>query len=56
MAQVSLGRTLGDHVSIEGGYQRLHEQFGGIPIITASPNGNREFVTITYQLRKALGR
>jgi hypothetical protein len=56
MAQGSLGRTLGEHVNVQFGYQRFHEQFNGIAAIAANPDGDRGFVNVTYDLKKTLGR
>ena len=56
MAQGAVERTLGEHVTMQFGYQRFHEQFGGIAAIAANPDGDRGFVNVTYDLKKTLGR
>jgi len=56
MAQASVVRTLGEHATLECGYQHFYEQFKGIAAIAADPNGDRAFASFTYILRKPLGR
>ncbi len=56
MAQGSVQRALGTHVTVQFGYQRLHEQYVGIPAILANPDSDRGYVAVNYQLRKSLGR
>ncbi len=56
MAQGSIQRALGTHVTMQCGYQRIHEQYIGIPAVSADPDGDRAYVTINYLLRKPLGR
>ena len=56
MAQASVVRTLGERATLECGYQHFYEQFKGIAAIAADPNGNRAFASLTYILRKPLGR
>ena len=56
MAQGSIERALGTHVTVQCGYQRIHEQYVGIPAISADPDGDRGYVMINYLLKKPLGR
>jgi hypothetical protein len=56
MAQGSIEHSLGTHVTLECGYQRIHEQYVGITVISADPDGDRGYVTVNYQLKKPLGR
>ena len=53
--QVVVGRTFRDMINMSFGYQRLHEDYD-IPIISADPDSDRVFATLTYQFRKPLGR
>ncbi len=53
---VSVVRAFGEHFNSQIGYIRLHESYTGIPVITANPDSDEVFATITYQLRKPIGR
>ena len=55
-AQVSFYRTLGARMNVSFGYQHLNQNYSDIAVIAANPNSNREFVSITYQLTRPLGR
>ena len=52
----SLQHPIGEHFNAEVGYTRLHQSFNGIAAVAAAPDTNREFVSITYQFSRALGR
>lgn len=52
----SLQQLIGQHVNVQLGYTRLHQSYSNVGIISATPNTNREFVAISYQFSKALGR
>jgi hypothetical protein len=52
----SMQHQLGQHLSIQAGYTRLHQDYRGIAAISASPDANREFVSISYQFARPLGR
>ena len=55
-AEGSLQHSIGEHFSANVQYQHLHETYNGIGVISADPDSNRESFTITYQLRRPLGR
>ena len=46
---------MGEHFSAACGYDRLQENYPGIPFIARNPVSDRESVTITYEFRKPLG-
>jgi len=52
----SLQRTFGTHINAELGYTRLHQSYGGIPLVSTFPDVNREWVSISYQFARPLGR
>lgn len=52
----SLQREIGQHLSARLGYTRLHQHYDGVSILSASPDTNREFVSISYQFTRPLGR
>lgn len=52
----TLAHSIGEHFSVAGGYDRLQQNYPGIPFIAANPNSDREFVTVSYLFKKAIGR
>jgi hypothetical protein len=53
---VSVQHQFGDHVSFQAGYTRVHQDYGDIPLVSSNPNTNREFVSLSYQISRPLGR
>ncbi|MFZ0300318.1 MAG: hypothetical protein WAM13_18355 [Candidatus Sulfotelmatobacter sp.] len=51
----SLQQLLGQHLNVQLGYTRLHQDYA-VPVLAATPDTNREFVSISYQFSRALGR
>jgi hypothetical protein len=54
--QASLTHTIHESFSAAFGYQRLHQQYSGIAIISADPDSNRVYAGITYSFLKPLGK
>ncbi len=52
----ALQQEFGQHFEVQLGYTRLHQSYGGVPILAATPNTNREFISISYQFSRPLGR
>jgi hypothetical protein len=52
----SLEQQFGQHLNVQLGYTRLHQDYGGVAILATTPDTNREFVAISYQFSRALGR
>ncbi len=52
----ALQQQFGQHLGLQAGYTRIHQSYSNIAVITATPNTNREFVSLSYQFSKALGR
>jgi hypothetical protein len=52
----SLDRPIGAHLSASLKYQRLHQSYGGIPVLSNVPDSNNEVVSISYQFTRPLGR
>jgi hypothetical protein len=52
----SIQRTLGQHLSAEAGYTRLYQSYGEIVSVGTAPDTNREWLTISYQFARPLGR
>jgi hypothetical protein len=53
---VSLQQQLGQHLGAQFGYTRIHQSYNNVAIISATPDTNREFVSISYQFIRPLGR
>jgi hypothetical protein len=49
----ALQRQVGEHFGMQAGYTRLHEDYS---FFSANPDTNREWVSISYQFAKPLGR
>jgi hypothetical protein len=52
----SLQRTIGERMSLEFRYNRLHQSYGGIAVISSAPDSDREVVSLSYQFTRPLGR
>jgi hypothetical protein len=53
---LSVQRSLSEHFKAEFGYTRLHQSYSGIAVISNAPDTNREYISISYQFRRPLGR
>jgi hypothetical protein len=52
----SLQQEIGQHINVQLGYTRLHQDYSGVAVLAATPNTNREFISISYQFFRPLGR
>jgi hypothetical protein len=52
----SLQQQFGPHLSLQLGYTRLHQDYSTVAALASNPDTNREFVSITYQFARPLGR
>ncbi len=52
----SLQQQFGQHLYLQLGYTRLHQDYSTVAVLAATPNTNREFVSISYQFFRPLGR
>jgi hypothetical protein len=52
----SLQQQFGQHIALQLGYTRLHQDYGGVAVLAATPNTNRELVSISYRFSRPLGR
>jgi hypothetical protein len=55
-ATAILQQQFRQHLNVELGYTRLHEDYSTVAVLAATPNTNREFISISYQFARALGR
>jgi hypothetical protein len=53
---VSVQHSMSDHLKAELGYARLHQSYDGIAVISDAPDSNREFISVSYQFTRPLGR
>jgi hypothetical protein len=49
-------RAFGQHMNLSLGYTRLHQDYADVPLVSTNPDTNREFVSISYQFTRPLGR
>jgi hypothetical protein len=49
----SLQRQVGEHISFQAGYTRLHQTYS---FFSANPDTNREWLSVSYQFGRPLGR
>jgi hypothetical protein len=55
-ATASLQQQVGQNLNVQAGYTRLHQDYSAVAALAAHPDTNREFISISYQFSKALGR
>jgi hypothetical protein len=53
---VSLQHSMSGHLNAAIGYNRLHQSYSGVAVISNAPDSNREYVSISYQFTRSLGR
>ena len=53
---VSVQRAVGEHLSLQAGYTRMHQSYEGIAAVATFPDTNREFISISYHFARPLGR
>jgi hypothetical protein len=51
----ALQRLFGEHLNVQLGYTRLHQSYN-VAAISTTPDTNREFVSLSYQFARPLGR
>lgn len=49
-------RRLGNRLDAEAGYSFFHESYANLSTANYSPNSNRAYISITYQIQRPLGR
>jgi hypothetical protein len=52
----SVQHELNERFNAEVGYTHLHQSFNGISALAANPDTNREYISISYQFTRPLGR
>ena len=49
-------RRVGQHFGVEAGYTRLHQSYSNIGAVSQAPDTNREYISISYEFARPLGR
>jgi hypothetical protein len=52
----SLQQQVGPHINLLLGYTRLHQVYSAVAVLAARPDTNREFLSISYQFSRPVGR
>jgi hypothetical protein len=52
----SLQKQFGEHINLQFGYTRLHQSYSGVAVLSTNPDTNREFISVSYQFSRPLGR
>lgn len=52
----SVQHLIGARFTAELGYARLHESYNGIAVISHFPDSDREYISVSYQFTRPLGR
>src|ERR1700722_135974 len=53
---VQIGRPIREHFNLNFGYDHIHQTYGNISAMANNPDNNHEYVGITYQFTRPLGR
>jgi len=53
---VTVQQQIGLHLTAQLGYTRLHQDYNNVAVISSTPDTNREFVSLSYQFSRPLGR
>jgi len=56
LGSASVQRRLGPHFNVEAGYSRVHQSYSNIAALATAPDTNREYISISYQFARPLGR
>lgn len=52
----SVQHSIGEHFTTELGYARLDQSYHGVAALSADPDSDRAYISVSYQLKKPLGR
>ena len=56
LVNASVQRQMGEHLTLQLQYTRLHQSYSDIAAISSNPDRNRAMVSISYQFSRPLGR
>jgi hypothetical protein len=52
----SVQHSISEHFVAELGYSRLHQSYSDVAVISNAPDSNREYISLSYQFTRPLGR
>src|SRR5262249_8191334 len=55
-ATVGVQHPLSEHILMGLGYTHLHQSYNNITAVSNAPDTNREYISISYQFTRPLGR
>jgi hypothetical protein len=55
-ATAALQRQFLEHFNVQLGYTRLHQNYSSVAVIALTPDTNREFIALSYQFSRPIGR
>jgi hypothetical protein len=53
---LSLDRQVGEHLAFGISYARIHQSYANVPALSATPNRNRVWLSLSYQFMRPIGR
>ncbi|QNI33477.1 hypothetical protein H7849_05885 [Alloacidobacterium dinghuense] len=53
---IAVRHRIGERFGVEFGYQRLHQSYRSIAVVSNAPDTDRGYMSISYQLTRPLGR
>jgi hypothetical protein len=53
---VSISHQWTEHLRSDAAYSRLHQSYAGIPVLDRAPDTNREYISISYEFSRPIGR
>jgi len=56
LGTASMQQQFGPRLALQLGYTRLHQSYSNVAVLALAPDTNREFVSLSYQFAKPLGR
>jgi hypothetical protein len=55
-AGFQIDRAISEHFRIQMGYNRLHQSYANVASLKNAPDDNHEYVSVSYQISRPLGR
>jgi hypothetical protein len=52
----SLQQQFRQRFTLQLGYTRLHQDYSNVAVLSLTPDTNREFISVSYQFSRPLGR
>jgi hypothetical protein len=53
---ISAEIAIGQHLGLSAGYERLHQSYSSVAVLQAAPDSNRLHFSISYIIRRSLGK